>query len=88
MCRRERRPLPPQLLNSPHLRAGLELFYGAFWDLTTERQLGFGSVGQIPTSAIDDWADRHELNWNQREELKFVIRKMDPVYIDHVSEKK
>ena len=75
-------------MNAPKLRQGLELFYGAFWDLSTERQIGFGAVGQIPTTKIDEWADRYELNWNQREALKACVRKMDRTFISHVSEKK
>lgn len=88
MCRRERRPLPPQIVNAPRLRAGLEMFYSAFWDLSSDRALGFGSVGRIPWSSIEAWADRHELSWDQREELHFVIRKMDRIYIDHVQKDK
>lgn len=88
MCRRERRPIPPQIKNAPRLRPGLELFYSAFWDMNSERQIGFGAVGRIPWSSIEAWADRHDLTWNQREELHFVLGKMDREFIDHVNSKK
>jgi hypothetical protein len=65
MCRRERRPIPPQIANAPRLRPGLELF---------------------PWSAIEAWADRHELPDDLREELHFVLRKMDKVFVDHCNE--
>jgi hypothetical protein len=86
MCRRERRPIPPQIANAPRLRPGLELFYHAFEDLNSERQIGFGSIGRIPWSAIEAWADRHELPDDLREELHFVLRKMDKVFVDHCNE--
>jgi hypothetical protein len=88
MCRRERRPLPPQILNAPRLRAGLELYYQAFEDLHADRQLGFGAVGRIPWAVVDDWADRHGLTDDQRDELHRLIPKMDEVFVEHVGGKK
>lgn len=45
---------PPDWATPPTLRAPLwvQLVIAAFWDLSTERAIGFGGVGPIPWSRI------------------------------------
>jgi hypothetical protein len=52
----------------------------AFLDLSTCRQLGM-EVGPIPWTAIHDYADRKYLSSDEREELEYVIRYVDTVYL-------
>ncbi len=66
------------------LLSGLELFYLAFMDLTTERQLGFGE-GPIPWSKIEMYADVHRIRGSQRESLHYMVREMDLAYLKHKS---
>lgn len=79
---RQRKPLPEKIANAPELMLGLELYYSAFWDLTTCRQLGFGAAGAIPWSAIKDYAVAFDFDEEQAEDLFYFIRKMDNAYLE------
>lgn len=74
------RNLPKQIAEAPVLRDGLEFFYTAFFMLTSCRQIGMGE-GTIPWTAINAYADRHELDETTRTELEFHIRMMDAEYL-------
>lgn len=52
----------------------------AFWELSTERQCGFGE-GPIPWSAIDRYAARHGLESDVRR-LVQLIQAMDTAYLE------
>lgn len=83
---REGTPLPARIANAPTLHLGLELFYNAFWDLTSCRDTGWG-VGQIPWLAMRAYAVAWQFNGEQEEELYQYIRAMDNVYIDYYDKK-
>lgn len=68
----------PENLAAPAISDWLVPWYEAFWELSTERQTGFGA-GTIPKSAIDahvsGWA------WDDAEVFRIVIRDMDHAYL-------
>jgi hypothetical protein len=86
MCVRERRPLPQALMNAPELQEGLEFYYLAFMDLTTERSIGFAE-GPIPWSRIEQWADAHDVYDELREDLHYHIRTLDLAYLEYRAKK-
>lgn len=86
-CMRARKPFPKAIQEAPHLAFGLELYWDAFWDLSTCRATGFG-VGPIPWSAMRDYAVTFELDEEQQEDLYYLVRVMDNTFLDHHSEKK
>jgi hypothetical protein len=53
----------------------------AFWELSTDRQIGMG-VGAIPASAITEWAARAGLDDIEAESFRSCIRAMDRAYLD------
>ena len=61
---------------------GLELFYGAFLDLSTCRPSGWGLCA-IPWTVIHDYASANRLMGDEREDLFFHIRKMDDAYMEY-----
>lgn len=69
-------PLPEKIRNAPELQLGLELYFEAFWDLTSCRSVGFG-VGPISHIAVLEYARLHDLDDEQREDLAYYIRAMD-----------
>lgn len=75
-------PLPKKIQNAPELRFGLELYFGAFFDLNTCRQIGMG-IAPIPWFSIRDYALVYEFDEEQTDDLFFFIRKMDHAYIAH-----
>lgn len=77
----DRSPLPGRIQNAPQLEIGLELYYGAFWDLTTCRPGGW-TVTPIPWSAIKEYGELNEFDPDQMEDLFVYIRLMDNAYID------
>jgi hypothetical protein len=81
-CLRERLPLPQKIQNAPELKLGLELYFGAFFDLNTCRPSGW-SIAPIPWSVINDYAQTFELDEMQTEDLFFFVGHMDAAFINH-----
>lgn len=48
----------------------------AFWELSTDRQIGM-SAGPIPSASIDAWADRRGMDDGERALFRSCIRAMD-----------
>jgi hypothetical protein len=81
------RQLPDSIKNAPELLPGLSLYLTGFFDLTADRQLGFGSVGAIPFTAIVRYCELYDLDDETTETFIFHIRKMDQAYIAHEKSK-
>jgi hypothetical protein len=78
--------VPQQLLDEPQLYPGLGIYYRAFWELSSERQIGMG-CGPIPHSAIVGYARNYRMSDDQEFDLIYLMRKMDARYLE-LSEKK
>lgn len=83
-CYREGMPLPAKIRNAPELQIGLELYFDAFFELSTCRQVGFG-LSPIPWSAIREYALTYGLDDVQTEDLTHHIRTMDEAFLKHHS---
>jgi len=59
---------------------GLELYYLAWFDLDSERTVGFG-LGPIPRSAMVGYAKDMGLTSEQTEDLCYLVREMDNDYL-------
>lgn len=81
-CIRERRPLPQAIANAPVLTLGLEFYYTAFLDLTTDRAFGYGE-GPIPWSSVERYCDRYGVQGEDREDMHHHMRAMDQAYLEH-----
>lgn len=57
----------------------------AFWELSSERQLGFG-YGKIPHSAIVQWSIKNDHDEDDAESFLGVIRAMDQVWLEYIAE--
>ena len=66
---------------------GLELYYDAFWDLSTCRPNGMGA-GPIPWNVIHDYGSTFTFDTEQMEDLFYLVRVMDNVFLAHHSKKK
>jgi hypothetical protein len=84
-CIRRRQPLPEKIANAPKLFKGLEPYYIAFWELSTDRPSGFGA-GQIPWSSIDRYATREELDYEGYMDLVDFVRAMDRTFLKYHKE--
>jgi hypothetical protein len=85
--RRNRMPIPEKFRSAPELHAGLDLFYIAFMDMSSCRQLGFGAIGPIDWLTINAYCDAHGLRGEQREDMFFFINKMDSAYLSRSTKK-
>lgn len=63
----------------------MELFFNAYMQLSSCRPLGFGALGQIPWTAVIQWADVNGLDERQRDDLVHYIRAMDAEYLTQVN---
>lgn len=79
-------PLPNKIQNAPQLWLGLELYFGAFFDLSSERDQSMGS-GKIGWLKIDSYCTRLELSDDQRHDMHHHLRVMDDAYGDYVRKK-
>jgi hypothetical protein len=81
----EGKPPPAALLARPELSDLSAVAWDCFQDLKWERDSGFGSVGHIPWSAIDRWADRHGIDSaDQFTRLKCLVTALDEKWLDHI----
>ncbi len=80
-------PIPERIANAPTLDAGMDFFISAFFELSTERQMGFGE-GPIPISAIHSYCRHYSMD--DEEELEFVscIQALDSAYLKRQNRKK
>lgn len=79
-CIKRRQPLPEAIANAPTIFKGLEPYYIAFWELSTDRSQGMG-VGPIPWSAINEYAVREGLRGEGYEDLVDYVRAMDRTFL-------
>lgn len=80
-CQREGLPLPKRIQNAPQLELGLELYYGAFFDLNSCRPVGM-EEGPIRWIDIHDYCDRLEIVGDQRDDMHYHIRSMDNAFLE------
>lgn len=68
----------PEEFEPPELLDGFGGWLEDFWELSTERQIGFGA-GPIPGSAIE----KHVAGWayDDAEMFRFCIRELDGLYL-------
>lgn len=85
-AQRARAPIPERIANAPVLQQGLELYIEAFFDLDSERQVGF-SILPIPWRSIVNYAQVYGFDDEQREDLIFLVRKMDNAHIERLNKK-
>ena len=74
-------PLPDTVANKPRLRVGLDIYWRAFWECSTNRDIGMAE-GPIPWSVVDRWASRHGIEGEDFDRLVLIIKAMDSVYIE------
>lgn len=77
-------PLPDAIANKPDITAGLDVYWQAFTDLNTSRELGMAE-GPIPWTAMDQWATRHRIVGEDFDRLVIILRGMDATYLKHRS---
>lgn len=68
------------LVERDNLLPGLEVPWGAFWDLCGDRPVGFGAVGDIPFLSIDAWARRYGVPDKDFPLLHGLVKAMDAAY--------
>lgn len=74
------RELPEDLI-PPYIIEGYESWYDAFWELSTDRQIGF-VTGPIPSKSIREYADYLGLDRGESVRFRSVIRAMDKEFLD------
>jgi hypothetical protein len=80
---KRRGDIPEFLKNCPQLEEGLEIYWDAFGVLTTTRMMGQGFIGPIPWTAVIQYCDRYELDFEQSERMIAYLRALDKVYQEH-----
>lgn len=86
-CQAEKLPLPEKIQNAPSLWLGCELYYLAFMDLTTCRQLGFGIQGPISYLDIAAYCSYHGFSEETTNAMQFILPRVDQFYLDYWAKK-
>lgn len=68
------------LADRPELEPQLEWLWDAFWDLSSDRQVGF-SAGPIMWASLDAYARRHRINGAIFNRFVSLLRKMDREFL-------
>lgn len=84
---REGRPLPEKIQNAPILLDGLELFFVAWLELSSDRAYGMGE-GPIPWTSIRNYANEYDIVGELREDLYYFVRSLDVAYLTHQGKKR
>ena len=69
-----------EILDAPELQIGLELYWIAFCELGTCRPSAMAGVAPIPWTAVEQWADKEELDEEQNQRLHLILGRMDKAY--------
>lgn len=84
---RDGQPLPQRIQNAPSMAFGMHLYFNAFLELSSCRQMGM-ALGPIPWTAVNDYALYMDLDEDQHEDLHFFVRELDNEYVKYQSKKK
>ena len=79
-ARRLSMPLPDKIRNKPRLRYGLDLYWKAFADLSSDRMMGM-TEGPISWRSIHAWGERNCILGDDFERLVSIVRTMDETYL-------
>jgi hypothetical protein len=79
-------PSLPFLENEPELADHLAFEFGAFNDLSRDRDVGFG-LGPIPWCAMDAYARRLDLVGDDFDRFVLILSKVDDAFRQHCEEK-
>ncbi len=78
-------PIPLSIRSAPRLWIGSEMYWRAFWQLSTCRSIGsMGGIGPIPWWCIDRYAERLELDQESFADFEDIINAMDLVYLEEM----
>jgi len=78
-------PIPDRIANKPDLMIGLDLYLMAYFDLSTERPPSM-TISPIPISKMKEYALYWNLEFEQTEDLIYLIRRMDVSNIERIIE--
>jgi hypothetical protein len=83
-CVRTSKPVPAEYM-SPLLLPGVDWLLDFFWEVSTDRRLGFGCVGLIPRASIVDELDRQGItDPADRDHIRRCIRQADTAYVRYM----
>jgi len=80
LARKTGMPLPDKIANKPQLIGGLELYWKAFVELSSDRAISMAE-GPIPWSSMNSWALRHGIYGNDFDRFVAVVRGVDEAYL-------
>lgn len=81
-------PIPAKFRDAPELFAGIEVFYNAFMDMTSCRDLGFGQIGPISWLTVQRYCEVYGIEGEQREDMFYHVGRMDRAYLEHLEKKR
>lgn len=65
----------------------MEFWYESFHKLGTCRPPSFGGMTRIPWTAVSRYCRDYDIHGEDRDDLEYVLQKMDDEYIKYVNEK-
>jgi len=78
--------VPDRILHQPLLPLYLQFFVDAFWELNSCRAMGMGE-GPIPFTAILQYSQFYECDFQLAQDLILFIREMDDIYLKKQAKK-
>lgn len=80
-------PLPERIRDAPELAPGLGIYLRAFYELDSCRPIGMAE-GPIPWVVVDQWCQSLGLDEEEREDVHYLVRRLDNSYLRHVESKR
>lgn len=78
---------PKWFFDKPELLPGQEFYINSFDRLSTTRSFGQGAVGRIPWTAVTQYAQAFELDWNEYLLFQEIILLLDTLYVEWVADR-
>ena len=85
-CMMEGLEIPEKIANAPLLLPGLEVYWTAFMNLLSSRQIGL-TASPIPWNIIQEYCDHQNLSEEQSEAMHYHIAMMDTAFLEHQQKK-
>jgi hypothetical protein len=64
------------------------MFYAAFMDMTSCRELGYGQIGPVNWLTVQRYCEVYGIAGEQREDMFYFVNKMDREYLNWLDKKR
>ncbi|MCM1497280.1 MAG: hypothetical protein NC124_02325 [Clostridium sp.] len=77
--------IPENLRNVPVINPDYEFYWHCFNDLSSDREMGQGVIGNIPWSSVYMYCQAYDLGMDTTQDVFSIVRQVDNFYCDKIN---